>query len=51
VNCHDARCKHQAEVQVFSDEEHHATIPVFPSNNAGSCFDPVHETQNEQIPL
>jgi len=51
INCHDSRCKQQAEVQVFSDEQHPATIPVFPSKNAGSCFDPIQETQNKQMPL
>jgi len=32
-------------------EQHPATIPVFPSKNAGSCFDPIQETQDEQMPL
>jgi hypothetical protein len=42
--CHDARSKHQAKVQVFSDEQPHVTLPVFPNNNAGSPFDLVQET-------
>jgi hypothetical protein len=49
-HCHNARSKHQAKVQVFSDEEPHVTLPVFPNNNAGSVFDLVQETQCEQCP-
>jgi hypothetical protein len=26
--CHDARSKHQAKVQVFSDEQPHVTLPL-----------------------
>jgi hypothetical protein len=48
-HCHDARFKHQAKFQVFSDEQHHVTLPTFPNNNAGSLFDPVQETQSEQF--
>jgi hypothetical protein len=48
-NSHDARSKHQAKVQVFSDEQPHVTLPVFPNNNAGSLFDLVQETQSEQF--
>jgi hypothetical protein len=33
-HCPNARSKHQAEVQVFFDEQ-----PIFPNNNAGSLFD------------
>jgi hypothetical protein len=47
---HDARSKHHAEVQVFSDEQPHVTLPIFPNNNAGSLFDLVQETQSEQCP-
>jgi hypothetical protein len=47
-HCHDARSKHQAKVQVFSDERPHLTLPLFPSNNVGSLFDLVQETQSEQ---
>jgi hypothetical protein len=46
--CHDARSKHQAKVQVFSYEQRHVTLPIFPNNNAGSLFDFVQETQSEQ---
>jgi hypothetical protein len=49
-HCHDARSKHQAKVQVFSDEQPHVTLPIFPNNNAGSLFDLVQETQSEQCP-
>jgi hypothetical protein len=38
-HCHDARSKHQAKVQVFSDEQPRVTLPVFPNNNSGSLFD------------
>jgi hypothetical protein len=38
-HCHDARSKHQAKDQVFSDEQPHVTLPIFPNNNAGSLFD------------
>jgi hypothetical protein len=48
-HCHDARSKHQAEVQVFSDEQPHVTLPIFPNNNAGSLFGLVQETQSEQF--
>jgi hypothetical protein len=46
-HCHDARSKHQAEVQVFSDKQPHVTLPIFPNNNAGSLFNLVQETQSE----
>jgi hypothetical protein len=46
-HCHDARSKHQVKVQVFSDEQPHVTLPIFPNNNAGSLFDLVQETQSE----
>jgi hypothetical protein len=46
-HCHDARSKHQAKVQVFSDKQHHITLPIFPNHNAGSLFDLVKETQGE----
>jgi hypothetical protein len=49
-HCHDARSKHQAKVHVFSHEQPHVTLPVFPNNNAGSLFDLVQETQSEQCP-
>jgi hypothetical protein len=49
-HCHDARYKHQAEVQVFSHEQPHITLPIFSNNNAGSLFDLVQETQSEQCP-
>jgi hypothetical protein len=45
-----ARSKHQAKVQVFSDEQPCVTMPVFLNNNAGSLFDLVQETPNEQCP-
>jgi hypothetical protein len=45
---HDARSKHQAKVQVFSDEQPHITFPVFPNNNIGSLFELVQESQSEQ---
>jgi hypothetical protein len=48
-HCHDARSKHQAKVQVFSNEQPHVTLPIFPNNNAGSLFDLVQETQSEQF--
>jgi hypothetical protein len=48
-HCHDARSKHQAKVQVFSDEQPDVTLPVCPNNNAGSLFDLVQETQSEQF--
>jgi hypothetical protein len=48
-HCHDARSKHQAEVQVFSDEESHVTLPTFPNNNAGSLFDLVQGRNSEQF--
>jgi hypothetical protein len=38
---HDARSKHQAKFQVFSDEQPYVTLVVFPNNNAGSLFDLV----------
>jgi hypothetical protein len=38
-HCHDARSKHQDKVQVFSDEQPHVTLPIFPNNNAGSLFE------------
>jgi hypothetical protein len=38
-HCHDARSKHQAKVQVFSDEQPHVTLPILPDNNAVSLFD------------
>jgi hypothetical protein len=44
-HCHNARSKDQVKVQVFSDEQPHATLPIFPNNNAGSLFDLVQETQ------
>jgi hypothetical protein len=47
--CHDATSKHQAKVQVFSDEQPHLTLPVFPNNNAGSLSDLVQETQSAQF--
>jgi hypothetical protein len=47
-HCHDAKCKQQAKVLVFSDEQPRVTLPVFPNNNAGSLFDLVEETQSEQ---
>jgi hypothetical protein len=40
-HCHDARSKHQAKVQVFSDEQPHVPLPVFPNNSAGLFFDLV----------
>jgi hypothetical protein len=46
-HCHDARSKHQAKVQVFSDEQPHVTLPAFPYKNAGSLFDLVQENQGE----
>jgi hypothetical protein len=49
VYCHDARSKHQAKVQVFSDEQPHVTSPIFQNNNAGSLFDLVQEIQSEQF--
>jgi hypothetical protein len=49
-HCHDARSKHQAKVQIFSDEQLHVTLPIFPNNNnADSLFDLVYETQSEQF--
>jgi hypothetical protein len=47
--CHDTRSKNQAKVQVFSEEQPHVTLPIFPNNNAGSLFDLVQETQSEQV--
>jgi hypothetical protein len=32
----DARSKHQAKTQVFSNEQPRVTLPIFPNNNAGS---------------
>jgi hypothetical protein len=32
----DASAKHQAKFQVFSGEQPHLTLPIFPNNNAGS---------------
>jgi hypothetical protein len=49
-HCHDARYKHMAKVQVFSNEQPHVTLPTFPNNNAGSLFDLVQETRSEQCP-
>jgi hypothetical protein len=49
-HCHDARSKHQAKVQDFFNEQPHITLPIFTNNNAGSLFDFVQETQNEQCP-
>jgi hypothetical protein len=49
-HCHDARSKHQANGQVFSDEQPHVTLPIFPNNNAGSLFELFQETQSEQWP-
>jgi hypothetical protein len=40
-HCHDARSNHQIKVQVFSDEQPHAALPVFSNNNAGLLFDLV----------
>jgi hypothetical protein len=48
-HCYDARSKHQAKVQVFSDEQPHVTLPVFPNINAGSLFELVQETQSKQF--
>jgi hypothetical protein len=48
-HCHYARSKHQARVQVFSDEQPHVTLPIFPNNNAGYLFDLVQETESEQF--
>jgi hypothetical protein len=48
-HCHDEKSKHQAKVHVFSDEQPHVTLPVFPNNNAGSLFDLVQESQSEQF--
>jgi hypothetical protein len=31
-HCHDAKAKHQAKVQVFSDEQPQVTLPIFPNN-------------------
>jgi hypothetical protein len=45
-NCHDARSKHQAKVQVSFNKQPHVTLPVFPNNNAGSLFDLVQETHS-----
>jgi hypothetical protein len=44
---HDARSKHQAKVQVFSNKQPHITLPIFPNNNAGSLFNLIQETQSE----
>jgi hypothetical protein len=49
-HCYDARSKHQAKVQVFSNEQPHVTLPIFPKNNASSLFDLVQEIQSEQCP-
>jgi hypothetical protein len=46
-HCHDARSKHQAKVQEFSNEQPHVTLPAIPNNNAGSLFNLVQETQSE----
>jgi hypothetical protein len=46
---HDARSKHQAKSQIFSHEQPHVTLPIFPNNNAGSLFNLVQETQSEQF--
>jgi hypothetical protein len=46
---HDARSKNLTKVQVFSDEQRHVTLPVFPNNNAGLLFDLVLENQSEQF--
>jgi hypothetical protein len=50
-HCHDARSKHQAKDQFFSDEQPHVTLPIFPINNAGSLFDFVQETQVNNLHL
>jgi hypothetical protein len=44
-HCHGVRSKHQAKDQVFSNEQSHVTLSIFPNNNAGSLFDLVQETQ------
>jgi hypothetical protein len=49
-HCHDTKSKHQAKVQVFSDEQPYVTLPIFLNNNAGSLFDLVQETQSENFP-
>jgi hypothetical protein len=38
-HCYYARSTHQAKFQVFSDEQPHVTLPIFPNDNAGSLFD------------
>jgi hypothetical protein len=48
-HCHDARSKHQAKVQVFSDEQPHVTLPIFPNNSGGSLFDLVQVTKSGQF--
>jgi hypothetical protein len=47
VMMQDPRSKHQAKVPVFSDEQPHVNLPIFPNNNAGSLFGLVQETQSE----
>jgi hypothetical protein len=36
-HCHDARSEHQARVQVFSDEQPHVTLPIFPITMLVHC--------------
>jgi hypothetical protein len=43
------RSRHRAKVRVFSDEQPHVTLPIFPNNSAGSLFSLVQETQSEQF--
>jgi hypothetical protein len=49
-HCHDTRSKHQAKVQVFSDEQPHVTLPIFPNNNAGLKLDLFEESESEGCP-
>jgi hypothetical protein len=48
---HDARSKHQARLQVISNEQPLVTFPVFPNNIVGSLFNLVQETQIEQFSI
>lgn len=42
--------KRPANVQVFSDDQPHVTLSIFPNNNASLLFNHVQQTQSEQFP-
>jgi hypothetical protein len=49
-HCYDARSKYQTEVQVFSDEQPHLTMPIFSGNSAALLFELVKEAESDQCP-